>query len=164
MENRIKMGGLVKGSPIYFIRGELMPAKSKLTRELIEKAVKIIERGNYYKVAIDVLGISSVTWYEWMRQGEMDASKGINSLKAYFFNSIKKAEATAIDRNLSIIQKAAMEGNWQASAWYLERKYPEQWGKRDNVNLTTDKDGFRIEVEYVSGRGNDNGRENKEQG
>ncbi|HUM44972.1 MAG TPA: hypothetical protein PKI14_18655, partial [Fervidobacterium sp.] len=81
-----------------------MPAKSKLTRELIEKAVKIIERGNYYKVAIDILGISSVTWYEWMRQGEMDASKGINSLKAYFFNSIKKAEATAIDRNLSIIQ------------------------------------------------------------
>lgn len=141
-----------------------MPAKSKLTRELIEKAVKIIERGNYDKVAIDILGISSVTWYGWMRQGEMDASKGINSLKAYFFNSIKKAEATAIDRNLSIIQKAATEGNWQASAWYLERKYPEQWGKRDNVNLTTDKDGFRIEVEYVSGRGNDNGRENKEQG
>lgn len=141
-----------------------MPKKSKLTHELIEKAVKIIERGNYDKVAIDALGIDKVTWYEWMRQGEIDANKGINSLKAYFFNSIKKAEATAIDRNLSIIQKAAMEGNWQASAWYLERKYPEQWGKRDNVNLTTDKDGFRIEVEYVSGRGNDNGRENKEQG
>ena len=141
-----------------------MPTKSKLTKELIEKAVKIVERGNYYKVAIDVLGISEHTWYNWMRQGEVDTNKGVNSLMAQFFQSIKKAEATAIDRNLSIIQKAAMEGNWQASAWYLERKYPEQWGKRDNVNLTTDKDGFRIEVEYVSGRGNDNGRENKEQG
>ena len=139
-------------------------AKGKLTKELIEKAADIIARGNYYKVAIDILGIDKGTWYEWMRQGEIDANKGVNSLKAEFFNSIKKAEATAIDRNLSIIQKAAMEGNWQASAWYLERKYPEQWGKRDNVNLTTDKDGFRIEVEYVSGRGNDNARENKEQG
>ena len=129
-----------------------MPAKSKLTRELIEKAVKIIERGNYDKVAIDILGINKGTWYAWMKQGEIDANKGVNSLKAEFFNSIKKAEAAAIDRNLSIIQKAAMEGNWQASAWYLERKYPEQWGKRDNVNLTTDKDGFRIEVEYVDGR------------
>ena len=129
-----------------------MPTKSKLTKELIEKAVKIVERGNYYKVAIDVLGISEHTWYEWMRQGEVDTNKGVNSLMAQFFQSIKKAEATAIDRNLSIIQKAAMEGNWQASAWYLERKYPEQWGKRDNVNLTTDKDGFRIEVEYVDGR------------
>jgi hypothetical protein len=139
-------------------------AKGKLTKELIEKAADIIARGNYYKVAIDILGISEQSWYEWMRQGEMDKSKGIKSLKSEFFESIKKAEADAIDRNLSIIQKAAMEGNWQASAWYLERKYPEQWGKRDNVNLTTDKDGFRIEVEYVSGRGNDNGRENKEQG
>lgn len=141
-----------------------MPRKSKLTKELIEKAAKIVERGNYYNVAIDVLGISERTWYEWMRRGEVDTNKGVNSLMAQFFQSIKKAEATAIDRNLSIIQKAGMEGNWQASAWYLERKYPEQWGKRDNVNLTTDKDGFRIEVEYVSGRGNDNGRENKEQG
>ena len=129
-----------------------MPRKSKLTKELIEKAVKIIERGNYDKVAIDILGIDKGTWYEWMRQGEIDANKGVNSLKAEFFNSIKKAEATAIDRNLSIIQKAAMEGNWQASAWYLERKYPEQWGKRDNVNLTSDKDGFKIEVRYVDSR------------
>jgi len=46
----------------------------------------------------------------------------------------------------------------------LSRGEPTEIGKRDNVNLTTDKDGFRIEVEYVSGRGNDNGRENKEQG
>ena len=141
-----------------------MPRKTKLTKELIEKAADIIARGNYYKVAIDILGIDDKTWYNWLRQGEIDANKGINSLNFQFFQSIKKAEADAIDRNLSIIQKAAMEGNWQASAWYLERKYPEQWGKRDNVNLTTDKDGFRIEVEYVSGRGNDNGRENKEQG
>jgi len=40
--NRIKMGGLVKGSSIYFIRGERMPAKTKLTKELIEKAADII--------------------------------------------------------------------------------------------------------------------------
>jgi len=127
-------------------------AKGKLTKELIEKAADIIARGNYHKVAIDVLGIDKGTWYEWMRQGEIDANKGVNSLKAEFFNSIKKAEADAIDRNLTIIQRAADGGNWQASAWFLERKYPEQWGKRDNVNLTTDKDGFRIEVEYVDGR------------
>jgi len=41
-----------------------MPRKSKLSKELIEKAVKIVERGNYNKVAIDVLGISEHTWYE----------------------------------------------------------------------------------------------------
>jgi len=34
----------------------------------------------------------------------------------------------------------------------LSRGEPTEIGKRDNVNLTTDKDGFRIEVEYVDGR------------
>ena len=68
-------------------------AKGKLTKELIEKAADIIARGNYYKVAIDILGIDDKTWYNWLRQGEIDANKGINSLNFQFFQSIKKAEA-----------------------------------------------------------------------
>ncbi|NLH37713.1 MAG: hypothetical protein GX468_06245, partial [Thermotogaceae bacterium] len=74
--------------------------KGKLTKELIEKAADIIARGNYYKVAMDILGISKPTWYRWMQQGEVDENKGINSLERDFFNSIKRAEADAIDRNL----------------------------------------------------------------
>ncbi len=34
-----------------------MPRKTKLTKELIEKAADIIARGNYYKVAIFPKGI-----------------------------------------------------------------------------------------------------------
>ncbi len=137
-----------------------MPRKSKLTKELIKEAYKLVVAGNYDKDVYPILGIEKTTWYRWLSEGERSKS----GLKREFWDTIKRAEKEAVARNVALIQRAAQEGNWQAAAWWLERKYPEQWGKRDNVNLTADKDGFRIEVEYVSGRGNDNGRENKEQG
>ena len=125
-----------------------MPRKPKLTEELIKEAYKLVSAGNYIKDVYPILGIGSTTWFRWLREGEA-AKSGI---KRQFWQTIKKAEKDAVARNVALIQRAAQEGNWQAAAWWLERKYPEQWGKRDNVNLTTDKDGFRIEVEYVDGR------------
>jgi len=33
------------------------------------------------------------------------------------------------------IQKAGQEGVWQASAWFLERSFPERWAKRDTARV-----------------------------
>ena len=64
---------------------------------------------------------------------------------------MKKAEKEAIARNVALIQRAAQEGNWQAAAWWLERKYFEDWGRKDKLDLSADKDGFKIVVEYADG-------------
>ena len=37
-------------------------------------------------------------------------------------------------RNVALIQKAAKD-NWQAAAWYLERRYPEDYGRREQHKL-----------------------------
>lgn len=81
--------------------------------------------GNYTKVVCDYLGICESTWYKWLKDGE----KAKSGLKMEFFQSIKKAEAEAQIRNVGIIQQSAKE-NWQAAAWYLERKFPDMWGRR----------------------------------
>lgn len=99
--------------------------KPKLTKELIKKATDIIRMGNYTETACEYLGIHKSTWYKWLSAGE----KANSGLKREFFDAIKKAEAEAQIRNLGIIQQAAKE-NWQAAAWYLERKFPDQWGKK----------------------------------
>lgn len=49
-----------------------------------------------------------------------------------FFESVKKAEAQAVARNVAVIQSAAKD-SWQAAAWWLERKYPQEWGKKDRL-------------------------------
>ncbi len=37
---------------------------------------------------------------------------------------------------MALIGKAAGEGNWQAAAWRLERRFPERWGRKDRVDAT----------------------------
>ena len=50
-----------------------------------------------------------------------------------FENFIQKAVLMNKSDHLQSIKNASLEGVWQASAWYLERVYPEEFGKRDIV-------------------------------
>ena len=45
-------------------------------------------------------------------------------------SAVKKAEANAIVAHIKNISDAS-KSNWTASAWFLERKYPELFGKRE---------------------------------
>jgi len=127
-------------------------AKLKLTEQLIEDAAKLIEAGNYQKHVAQALGVDESTWYRWLREGEQ--SEDENDLKYKFYQSIKKAEAKAVARNVALIQRAAQEGNWQAAAWWLERKFPSEWGKKDKLDIGAD-DGLRIEIVKVDSKANE---------
>ena len=89
--------------------------KSKLTPELQEQLIKYIEAGNYVKIACQMVGIGKTAHYTWMERGkkaselEEKEKKIPKSEKVYldYLDTIKKAEAKAIIRNVFIIQKAA---------------------------------------------------------
>ncbi len=122
-----------------------MARRAKLTKELIEEAYKLVSEGNYDKDVYPILGVSKAAWYRWLQEGEVAKS----GLKRDFVDAIKKAEKEAIIKNVAVIQKAAEEGNWQAAAWWLERKYFQDWGRKEKVDLAADKDGFKLVIEYV---------------
>ena len=48
-----------------------------------------------------------------------------------FQELVKRAEARCQAFHLLKIRKAAADGQWQASGWMLERKWPEEFGKVD---------------------------------
>jgi transposase len=100
---------------------------TKLTPELQKEIVGYIEAGNYIEVACEAAGISQSTFFDWKARG---AKK--QPLYSEFLEAVKKAESKAEIRNVVVIQKAAQE-NWQASAWYLERKHAERWGRKDQL-------------------------------
>jgi len=126
-------------------------AKLKLTEELIEKAYKLIAAGNYQKQVAQYLGIGERTWYRWLQKGETAKSK--RSIYRQFWQAVKKAEAEAAIRNVAIVQKAAQE-TWQAAAWWLERRYPEEWGRKDQLRLgNADDDGLKIQIVKVDAGG-----------
>ncbi len=94
-----------------------------LTPEIVAAVVQAITGGNTRDVAAEYAGVSVGTLYKWLAK----ARKARKGQFLEFLKAIKKAEADAVVRNVAIIQKAAQK-TWQAAAWWLERKYPEDWG------------------------------------
>lgn len=107
-----------------------------LTPKLQKAICKRIEKGNYPAKSAIQEGISKDTYYYWMRRGRKEKEgRYYNFLKA-----IKKAESIAETVYLEQVRKAATGEEtgkpvWQAAAWYLERRYPDSWGRRDRVDL-----------------------------
>jgi hypothetical protein len=65
-----------------------------------------------------------------------------------FVEAVEKARAQSEMRNVGLIQKAAVDGTWQASAWWLERSFPKRWGRSDRVEHTG-ADGGPLEVQVT---------------
>lgn len=113
-----------------------MGRKSKLTEATQQELYNAIAGGNTHETACALAGIATSTFYEWLTKGE-EAKSG---KFAHFHDVIKKAEALAEAKRIEIIRKAgegkgdyAGKADWKAAAWYLERRYPEKWGRRHIV-------------------------------
>jgi len=105
--------------------------KTKLTSELQKQICDLIKRGNYTKTACLAVGIDESCYYKWIKRGE-EAKTGIYF---QFVQSIKRVQEEAKVRYLERIREAADNGNWTAAAWFLERKYPDEWGKKEKHTL-----------------------------
>jgi hypothetical protein len=64
-----------------------------------------------------------------------------------FAEAVREAEATAEIRNVGKIQQAS-EKNWRAAAWWLERRHPQEWGRK-NQTIQTGADGGQIAVQEI---------------
>lgn len=100
---------------------------SKFTPERIETLLRHIAEGNYIDTACRLADVDYTTIRHWVMLGERDGKGQYWE----FAKQLKLAEAQAeADRVASII-KAGKFDDWKANAWYLERKYPERWGKKE---------------------------------
>ncbi len=102
--------------------------RSKLTPELQDKIVKVIRAGNYACVAAEYAGIGETTFYRWLEQGEAEDSGPYRE----FREAVKSAEREAEIRAVATVQ-GHMATNWQAAMTFLERKFPQRWGRRLDV-------------------------------
>jgi hypothetical protein len=100
-------------------------ALTKLDTEMHKRLVAYVERGLTYARAAQACGIGYSTFKQWMARGRKE-KRGIY---ADFAAAIKKADAVCEGWHLENIRKHAVK-SWQASAWTLERKFPDRWTKR----------------------------------
>ena len=98
----------------------------KLTPKVQEALVRAIQAGNYATVAVSYAGISRATFYRWMQQGQADETGPFRE----FYNAIRQAETQAEVRAVAILQ-GHMQDSWQAVVAFLERRFPDRWGRKD---------------------------------
>lgn len=113
---------------------------SKLNNELIENIYNDVLEGTPVVYVCDIYGITSMTFSNWMRQGEVDYNnENYESLYAQFFYTIKKAQAEYVQNAGREIRKG--ENGWQGKAWWLERTrqefMPKQMIQADNDGKVT---------------------------
>lgn len=91
--------------------------RTKFTPDVQQRIVDAISLGATYEQAANYGGIAYQTFHVWM------------DTKPEFSEAIKAAEGKAVVMWLAKIEQAASDGNWQAAAWKLERRYPQDYGR-----------------------------------
>jgi transposase len=138
---------------------------TKLTPELQAELCRLLEEGQHIQTACALVGLPISTFNDWVARGEGKHPK-LKATKEFseFSDAIKRARASAETVFVDRIKKAGEGGailsvekttrlakdggeivsekivysqpQWQADAWYLERSYPDRWGRiRQDVNV-----------------------------
>lgn len=115
----------------------------------VQQLLTALRYGNYMDAACAAAGVGVTTVYRWINEGQ-DESQRIasgeepNPHKANYveiMEAIQKARGEAEARNVAVIQKAAQDGTWQASAWWLERSRPQKWGRYTRTEISGPNEG-----------------------
>jgi hypothetical protein len=144
---------------------------TKLSPERANKILESLRAGIGRNATIEAVGVGRTTFYRWLELGAKTRSGKYRD----FRNRIRQAEACAQIRCIVAIQRVAMGGelvskmtvykpdgtvierqrfmmpDFRAACWWLERRYPAQWGRRTGADLSERRD--RSELIWIQDRG-----------
>jgi len=148
---------------------------TKLTPAIQQAIVTAVADGIPYVRAVVLAGISESTASEWLRRGEnRHHARKQTSLYAQFARAVARAKAQDEARRILRINQAGQGGtvierttttrvlkdgtqitdtrerysepNWQADAWHLERTRPDDWGRRERLDIRLRRDALAQQV------------------
>lgn len=111
----------------------------KLTPIVQERIIGALWAGNTRHAAAGFAGIAASTLSRWIAQAE----RARNGKFKTFWNLLRVAENVAEMRCVMVIQES-MRKDWRAAAWWLERRRQDEWGKRENVDITIHREAERV--------------------
>lgn len=141
--------------------------KVKFTETISARFLEAIQKGHTIKMACALAGIGVSTYYRWEQVATVPNGRETATTRALrqFWEAVKKAEAEAQANALDIIMDAAhgrvmieektttrelpdgskqsttvkryAPGEWQAAAWYLERRNKE-WQRSTRIDIQSE--------------------------
>lgn len=147
-----------------------------LSVELIEKIANAIRLGNYVETACALYGVHKSKLYEWLRNAAANPDPDTLEYKLQY--AVDRALAESETRDLQrvdmaadgrdaeflrdddgklifndkgdpIVKRPALNAQWAAAAWKLERKFPRKWGRMERVEHSG-PDGKAIKIHEMT--------------
>jgi hypothetical protein len=103
---------------------------SKMTEPRIEAALEALRYGCTRTAASGVAGVTRQTFYVWM-------------LDPTFRDEVEKAEAVAEAAYTRAVAEAVPK-NWQAAAWWMERRKWQDYGRHDRIDVDMHREAERL--------------------
>ena len=124
---------------------------SKLTEDTKKKLEHALIACCTIAEACAYADIDDSTFRKWSERARADMEAGKDSEYVTFLTDITRAIEKAKPRLIMLLNKHA-EKDYRANLAILERRYPEDWGKRESIKIDSKVDGsIRIIVEEVDG-------------
>ena len=110
-----------------------------------EELINLIVLGLPVNKAVAMVNIAESTFYKWMSRGMVERDrlatipdakpKPEEKIYLEFLESLTRARAEAIAKKVAVVSSAASQGDWKASAWWLERQVPEEFGRIERQEI-----------------------------
>jgi hypothetical protein len=107
--------------------------KTLLTKDVTLDLEEKILRGLTEEQACELVGVAYDTYSKWLIRYPL------------FKEFIRRVKAQVEFEALEHIQDAMTGGTWSAAAWFLERKYPQRYGKRDVLKQQI----YHVHIEFI---------------
>lgn len=111
-----------------------MAPPSRLTPSIEAKILSVLQTGVSIKTAAAHVGLAERTVQRWVARGR-DAKTG---KYRDFALAVDKAREDAQILCAAVWRQAVQKGDWRAARAFLERRYPDEWGKRETVEVRAD--------------------------
>ncbi len=114
------------------MRGPRNP-KSRFADDVQRHIIEMVRKGNHPETAAASAGISRTTLNEWLRKGVAG-----DEVYAAFAAAVREAES---ESEAAAVRTLRSAGTWKAQAWFLERRFPQRWMKREGREITGPEGG-----------------------
>lgn len=129
-------------------RDALFAPEALSTADRVERLLSAMRGGSYRDVAAEFAGFDPRVVRRWLARGR----KQPRSVYGAFRDAVVRAERAAEVSMAARVLACANAGDAKAAQWYLERRRPERWGRRDRIDhaaaLPTGRGNVRVRVQW----------------
>jgi hypothetical protein len=116
----------------------------KLNDEITNIICENIEMGLSYSLSAAGAQITFQTFNDWMKKAQ---EEGADEQYIEFATRVRAAETACAKDCLLRVREASKCGTWAASAWLLERRFKNDYGRQERIDMRAEHSGqVRIEL------------------